>query len=392
MANELNFTQLATILTEVHRQATGQSAIAVLNTGDFVTVAQATLNTGYDNCINAISQVLSRTIFSVRPYNRKFRGLNVTEQQYGNHVRKLSIIDKAAENDNRHNLVDGQSIDQQKVNKPNILQTNFYGQNVYQRSVTLFKDQLDTAFSGPQEFGAFVAMVMQNVSDLIEKDHEECARATIANFIGGKLCGEASNSEKDGVIHLVTEYNAATGLELTAETVKRPENFSGFIKWAMARIRKVSDLMTERTAKFHTNINGKPVSRHTPYDKQKVYINTSDIRDMETMVLSTIYHDDYLKKVDFETVNYWQNIDKPTGISVNATYLSTSGSLDTVEQSRDYVFGVIFDADAVGYTTVNQWTASAPFNASGGYTNTFWHFTNRYWNDFTENGVVFLLD
>ena len=56
------------------------------------------------------------------------------------------------------------------------------------------------------------------------------------------------------------------------------------------------------------------------------------------------------------------------------------------------VFGVIFDEDAAGYTVVNQWSASAPFNARGGYTNIFWHSTDRYWNDFTENAVVLLLD
>ena len=27
-----------------------------------------------------------------------------------------------------------------------------------------------------------------------------------------------------------------------------------------------------------------------------------------------------------------------------------------------------------------------------GYSNIFWHFTDRYWNDFTENGIVLLLD
>jgi hypothetical protein len=55
------------------------------------------------------------------------------------------------------------------------------------------------------------------------------------------------------------------------------------------------------------------------------------------------------------------------------------------------VFGVIFDEEAAGFTQVNEWSASTPFNARGGYSNIFWHFTHRYWNDFTENHVVLLL-
>ena len=35
---------------------------------------------------------------------------------------------------------------------------------------------------------------------------------------------------------------------------------------------------------------------------------------------------------------------------------------------------------------------SPPFNARGGYTNFFWHFTDRYNLDLTENAVVLVLD
>ena len=59
--------------------------------------------------------------------------------------------------------------------------------------------------------------------------------------------------------------------------------------------------------------------------------------------------------------------------------------------TNDHVFGVIFDEEAAGFTEVNEWSASTPFNARGGYSNIFYHFTHRYWNDFTENHIVLLL-
>lgn len=388
MANSLQFNDLATLLASINKQATGQQPITPTNTGEFVSVANATLLQGYDTVINAISQVLSRTVFSIRPYNRKFKGLFIDSQQYGNHVRKLQSIDKNPEEDQRQKLVDGQSIDQQKVNKPAVLQTNFYGAEVYQRSITLFKDQLDVAFSSPDEFGRFIAMVLQNVSDLIEQDHENCARYTVVNFIGGKI------ASGENVVHLVTEYNAVAGVNLTPETVKKPENFVPFMKWAFSRIKTISDLMTERTTLFHTNINGKPISRHTPKDRQRLYLYAAEVNNMEASVLSSVFHDQYLKGVDFETVNFWQSIKNPMEISCKPTYMGADGALVTSKENvaEANVLGVMFDVEAIGITTVNTWTASAPFNAAGGYTNTFWHFTDRYYNDFTENGVVFLMD
>ena len=98
--------------------------------------------------------------------------------------------------------------------------------------------------------------------------------------------------------------------------------------------------------------------------------------------------------MDHEDVTYWQSLTTPMQIQVKPSY--TDGSLDVVTASNsltvDKIFGVIFDEDACGYTMVNEWSASTPFNAKGGYSNIFYHFTDRYWNDFTENAVVLLLD
>lgn len=389
--NDLTFNQLSTVLNSIVQQATGKQAQQVTNTAEFVSVAQTALKTGYDPVLQAISQVLSRTIFSIRPYTRKFGGLMVSNQQFGNIVRKLNIADKDWENDSRFELTDGNSVDMYKVNKPTILQTNFYGANVFEKSLTIFKDQLDCAFSSPDEFGRFISMTMTNASDMIEQAHENLARATLANFIGGKISGDTAS-----VIHLLTEYNTITGLEtpLTAETVYQPANFKPFMQWVYSRVASLSSLMTERTQKFHINVTGKEISRHTPVNKQKVYLYAPARYQTETMVLADVYHDNFLRMADNETVNFWQSIDKPDAINVQPVYLQTDGTLKTdgAPVNKGGIFGVMFDEEAAGYTVVNQWSAPTPFNVKGGYSNIFWHFTDRYWNDFTENGVVLLLD
>ena len=81
MANSFSFNQVATILTEIAKQATGVENISVTDTSSFVTVAQKTLSVGYEPIYNAINQVISRTIFSRRPYARKFGGLQFRRQR-----------------------------------------------------------------------------------------------------------------------------------------------------------------------------------------------------------------------------------------------------------------------------------------------------------------------
>lgn len=385
--NNMSFEQAAGILNNIRKQVTGEEAIAITDTTQFISVATTLLQAGYDPVLNAITQMVTRTIFSIRPYTRKFGGIKMDSEQWGAIVRKLSIADKDFENDVRFELEDGVAVDMYRVNKPNVLQTNFYGQNVFEKDYTIFRDQLDNAFSGPSEFGRFMSMVVQNVSDMIEQAHESIARMTIANFVGGKVIADS------GVIHVLAEYHEATGKSLTKATVYDPENFNDFCKWLYARVATLTALMTERSQKFQINVEDKAINRHTPYEYQKVYMYNPFINEMNARVLADTFHADFVEYADVEGVNYWQNIDTPDQIQVKPVYMGTNGQIiDGEETTVDDLIGVIFDRDALGFTTIHNWSATTPFNARGGYWNTFHHFTERWYNDFTEKGIILLLD
>ena len=386
-ANDLTINQISTVLGEIVEQATGSKPMAVTDTSSFVTVAQIGLKTGYDTLATAISQVLSRTIFSTRPYNRKFGGLEVSNQRYGNHVRKLSPIDKAPEDDERYSLTEGGAIDHYKVSKPLVQQTNFYGANTYQRHLTTYRDQLDMSLQSPDEFASFLSMTLSNVSDMIEQDHENTARATVANLIGGAVDLAGSN-----VVHCLTEYNAITGGTYTADTVLNPDTIAGFAKYLVARINTIAKMLTERSTVFHQTIDEKTVMRHTPVERQKAYIYTDYLSKVYANVFSTVFNENYLKIADTEEVNFWQSIKTPGSINVTPAYTDSTGTIVKGKAVNKPILAVLFDEEAAGYTVVNQWTQNTPMNAAGGYYNTYWHFTDRYWNDLTENGLVFVLE
>lgn len=402
-ANEMSFNQISTVLNAIHAQATGTQVPAAVDTYGFVTQAQAVLKTGYDPIMSAVSQVLSRTIFSIRPYSAKFRGMMVSPERYGNHVRKINIADKAWTNDDRNTLTDGNSVDQQVVNVPNVVQTNFYGENVFQKSYTIFRDQLDVAFSSPEELTRFVTLVTSNANDMLEQSREELARMLVANYIGAKYVTTSNNMEgAEGCIHLLTEYNAQCGLTgdeaLTATTVYQPANFKPFMQWVYARIASLCALLTERSARFHLNLTlsgvDKTLMRHTPYERQRVYLYAPARFQSEAQVLADTFHDNYLRLADTETVNFWQNITNPGKILVHPNWLGTDGTVGHTTQDVEIsnIFGVVMDEETTGFTPVNQWQAPAPFNARGGYTTVWMHETQRHWTDMTENGFVLLLD
>ena len=73
--NTLNFEQVSTVLTSIIKQATGQTILTPTDTGSFVSVAQVALQAGRDAVMQAITNVIGRTIFSIRPYSAKTEGL-----------------------------------------------------------------------------------------------------------------------------------------------------------------------------------------------------------------------------------------------------------------------------------------------------------------------------
>ena len=392
-ANVLTYNAIGTILNQIVTQATGKAQITPTSTSEFTAVAQTGLLAGYENLMGAISQVLSRTIISTRPYYRHFQGLEADNIRYGNHVRKINYIDREWEDGSRLPLTTGVTVDDQAPMLDDVLQTNFYGQNDYEIQWTLFSNQIDTAFSGPDELAAFVSGKLQNISDMREQKHESMARMILANLIAGVI----SINNAPQLVHLVTEYNTYSGYS-PAKTLTEirgdSAEYTKFVKWVYGRVAQVSSMLTERAIIYHQNVTNKEISRHTPYDMQNVYLLSSERFQMEASVLADVYHDNYLRMADTAILNFWQSISTPDTINVTPTYMKTDGTLETPQAAVNQanVFGVICDREAAGYTIVNQRTTNAAYNGKGEFQNFWLKFTDRYWNDFTENAVVLLMD
>lgn len=399
MANDLTFNQLSAVLNSIMLQATGINNITVTDTSSFVTAGQEALKAGYDTLSTAISQVLSKTIFSIRPYTAKFKGLEMTTQQYGNIIRKLSPIDKGFVDDisiDPTAIVDGGSVDPYVISKPLVQQENFYGMEVYKKPLTIYDWQLDQAFSGPDQFASFISMMMQNASDMLEQARENTKRMTLVNLLGAIIGNYSTNQQ----IKLVTEYNAYIGSPSPAlawtDILADNDHYQRFMRFAYARIATIASLLTERSAKFHVSLTGKTIMRHTPYADQRLYMLGQEKYSMEAQVLADAFHDNYLRYADVETVNFWQSINSPDEINITPSYLETTGAnAGTIQKgaavNQSGIFAVLMDRDAAGVVQMNE-RARTAYNARGEYTNYFFSVCERYFNSFTENAVVFTYD
>jgi hypothetical protein len=385
--NNMSIEQAYTLINAIHKQATGQEDIQATDLSSFISVAQSTLQAGYEPVLNAISQVLIRTIIAVRPYTAKFKGLEVSNDRWGGILRKINFADREAIEDPTYELVEDEAIDQYKVRKPNILETRYVGSDVYLGSYTITTRQLDIAFSNPTEFAAFMSGLMTHFANELEQWLENLKRSILANTIGGNNIIGGNK-----VVKLLTEYNELTGNSFTKQDVMKPANFKPFMQWVYVRVSEVSRMMTERSQLFQQVVEGKPIMRHTPVEDQRVYMGAKFLDSMDAQVLADTYHDNFLRYADVEAVNYWQSILSPDKVNVTPVYTSNTGKVVTGKaQEVNDIVGIIFDRDAMGYNIAQNSLETSPYNAKGQYYNLFHHVRVQLQADFTEKSVVFLL-
>ena len=377
------------ILNELHAQATGNKTLAPVNTGEFISMATTTLGVSTDLVHSTLMSTIASTVFSARPYSMKFRGLVADSTRWGGIIRKITHADSDLTEDKAyHNIVDGQrNADMFEVRKGKVLETHFYGADQYQDFFTTFEDQLWTAFDSEGALSSFISSKATEMENKWAQYMEELARTSLCNFIAAKV------QLDNGVVHLLTEYNTATGLSLTAEDVYKPEYVKPFFEWVKARINQLSRLMTERSELFQVKIDGYKINRHTPYDRQKIYLSADALDIIDATVLTEAYHNSGLKYGDVEAVSYWQAIDTPNSLNVTPSIIDNTGVVSLGEaQEVNNIFGVIFDQDAIVINAIRRKVNVSPFEVRGRYWNTFLSANIRYCNDLTEKGLILLLD
>ena len=399
--NTMGFEDASLLLSALYGQVAGTNAATPTDTASFISMAQATLQAGYEPVMEAITQVLSKTLIAVRPYNRKFKGLELTRERWGGIIRKINFGEGALDvgvpldhvSDPTYSLVDGEGVDQWAVKKPAVLETRYVGQNVYESSYTIFTKQLDVAFSSPEEFAAFMSGLMTHFSNQREQYLEMLSRSILDNMIGAKKILQDASVPGPHVIDLLAEYNTATGQSLTSVTVKLPANYPAFCKWAYAYIQHVSDMFTERSVMFERPIDGFPILRHTPKADQRMFLDADFLAHMTAEVLADTYHDNFLRYTQVEAVNYWQAATDPSTVNVKPVYLNADAEFvnasDPVEVSG--IIGVLMDRDAAGYNLADDSLVTSPYNAKGQYYNIFNHVRIQLQNDLTEKAVVFCI-
>lgn len=411
------------IMTLLARQATGQSSISVANMASFISAGETAMATGKENVFNALSLIIGRTMVEARAYKGKLAKMNaINTGIYTSRFRKISFYSKDPVasgwfNTNLYtNLAEGftngenessgtpQSTKSQwEQHQAMPLEMNFAGTTTWQHCITMYEDQFAKALRDPVELASFVSGIMTEHGNDIEAAREAFNRMTLLSKIGATYYYDSQSLTSGQVVNLTTAYNTYFGTNYNSAAL-RSTYLKSFLEFMTATINQTSDFMTERSKARHLaftkSVGGVSYSilRHTPKDKQVLYLYQPLFRMAETIVLPELFNE---KRLDIETqyepVDFWQcnttDAERPQ-VKVATAFCNPSNGVQstTGNVTLSYVVGVLADQDAMMTDFQLERANTTPLEARKGYRNTWLTFAKNAINDPTENTVIFIMD
>ena len=392
------------IMNQLVRQISGQDNISVTDTSSFVSAGTTVLEAGYENVLNALSVLISRTIVAARPYEGKFKLINAESSAFDNRARKISFYSKltqasgAFNTDLYTNLAPGNDDEsgagsQWEQNPAIPVEKYFFNSNTYDFSQSETVEQLKIAFQDETSFLDFLNGARTEVMNDIEQQKEAKARALVLDRIAGtKLLVDKGELGAECAVNLTKEFNSTYGTSYTTQELLEEHKVT-FLEFFLARVKNDSDMLTNRTALFHDpmvkTISGVDynVLRHTPKALQKFIFN-SRLFTQINLSLAEIFNPAMLQLPNGEEVQYWQGVSDPYKVDIKPALPENATSS---EVEMDVVVGMLFDYDALISNIRFESLNSTPLNARHLYRVNWWHFLFSNWNDYSENAIVYYM-
>ena len=371
--------QIYSIVNAVAQETMGESAIQATDTASLVAMGNSILSssTNTECFIDTLVQRIGRTMISYRPYKSKLGLLAVSDMTMGAIMQKIKVKMPTAVEDVTTQLIDGQAIDHYIISKPQATQKLFVKRTPYTFYITIQKKWVREAFTSETAMGSFISAIYGEVENALELSQENLARLCMANFMG------TISADTNRVINLVSAYNTASGRSVpTGEDALIDE---AFLRYALGRMNNIAKKMETMSVLY----NDGSETRHTPIKDQR-FVSLVDFQTaLETQVQWAAFNERYVQKQNGIEVPYWQAAQSPLNIDL---VLEGDDPEQEEHTTLENIVGFIHDRDALGTYRKEVEVATTPLNARGLYTNQFWHMNDLYFNDVTENGVIFTLN
>lgn len=393
----MKVTQLYALINAVTKEVLGETLVVNEDLSNVVDLGKAIMDqaNGVDNYVRKLVDHVGKVVFVNRAYAGGVPSVLMDSWEFGSVLEKISTdLPEATENDS-WNLQDGQEYSQDTFYQPKVEAKFFNSKVTFEIKLSFTENQVKSAFSSAEQLNGFISMLVQSVENSMTVKTDALIMRAINNMIGETLVSELGSGaagskvidwEGTGVraVNLLALFNAGKTTPLTAaQAIIDPE----FIRFATYQIALVSDRMSKISTLF--NSGGK--QRFTPDDVKRVVILSDFAKASDILLLSDTRNPDRVTLPKHDSVPYWQGSGKEYDLaSVGGIDIKTASGETVKVPETAAILGVVFDRDAVGVSNLDRRVTTA-YNARAEFYTNFYKMDAGYYNDLSENFVVFFI-
>ena len=393
----MKVTQLYTLINAVTKEVLGETAVVNEDLSNVVDIGKAVIDqvNGIDNYVRKLVDHIGKVVFVNRAYAGGVPSVLMDSWEFGSILEKISTdLPDATENDS-WNLQDGQAYSQDTFYQPKVEAKFFNSKVTFEIKLSFTEKQVKSAFSSAEQLNGFISMLVQSVENSMTVKTDALIMRAINNMIAETIVsdigtGAAGSKVIDWVdsgvraINLLALYNATGAAPLAVvNAITSPD----FIRFATYQISLVADRMTKISTLFNTG--GK--QRFTPADVRRVVLLSDFAKASEVLLLSEANNPERATLPAHDSVPYWQGSGENYDLSSTGIINVKTSSGETVAMDENAaIIGAVFDRDAVGVSNLDRRVTTA-YNARAEFYTNFYKMDAGYYNDLSENFVVFFI-
>lgn len=376
-------TQIAEIVNETTAQVTGTEPIADIDLNKIVDAGAEVIDTDkVDHYVQSLIDRIGKVVFVNRPYTGGTPSVMMDSWEYGAVLEKIQYegIPEAEDNDT-WDLEDQRSYDPNIFYKPTVSAKFYSERRTFDIPMSFAQRQVKSAFTSAGQLQAFFSMIETAISNGMTVKMDSLVEGTINNFIATTYGDGTANAR---LVKLLTEYSAFTGQ--TAPQAEYAFATPEFVRFVAFRMKRKASQMQKLSTVF--NVGGK--YRHTPKDRLHMILHADFTAAADAYLQSDTYHNEFVKLPNADTVPFWQGSGTGFDWADTSKMIVTPRGADS-PVTIENVVGVMFDRDALGVSNLDR-RVTTNWNPKGEFTNNWYKFDAGYFNDFNENGVIFVLE
>lgn len=381
--------QIYELMNTVTEEVLGKTGIVTEDLQGVVQLGTEIFNANaMDKYVKSLVNHIGKMVFVTREYKGGVPSVLMDGWEFGSVLEKVQAeLPQATENETWE-LEDGQSYDPNIFYKPTVT-AKFYNDIVtFEVPVSFTDRQVKQSFSNASQFNSFISMIYNAVDKSMTVKIESLVMRTINNFIGETVkddLGTSYDGSSSGIkaVNLLYMYNQIVGADnvITASEALTDANF---LKYACLII----GLYIKRLPRISSLFNIGKKARFTPKDYLNVILHADFSTASQVYLEADTFHKELVELPRYEEVPYWQSSGTDYAFSSTGKIdiVTSSGSAITVNG----VIGVMFDKDALGVNIPDR-RVTSNYNGKAEFTNNWFKWDARYFNDTNENFVVFFI-